>query len=1487
MRDNNKWYSILEAANAQNINDIIDQGVLEKVEATKNMAVLHLYINIKELVNLDDLFTIIQKVRTYLLAQMNAEKISFSWNATNCDCSKELAEEYFNKTLKMLSSKNHSLIALNKYTKRFDHNQIIFDVASANDKIIVEEATKNFSSIFQTFGAINLSILINIKADEVDFADVNKRKMQIEEEQADTRAYEKLVNIIENNKNEKNKKEMRQKNFSSALKMEIQDLPSSSMGVQEFRQIKGTDKVLIEGTLITKEIRKAGNYNIFLGTLTNGIDSIIIKHFLNDYDRKFYEEVLDTDMNITCRGSLQFDNFSNDVVVMCFDITVLGQATKETRRDEAFVKRVELHAHTKMSALDSVMDVDKYVKMASIFNHKALAVTDHANCHILPDFFDECKKANIKPIAGVEGYYIDDSGYKIALTDEDLSLIDATFVVFDLETTGFSINYNEIIEIGAVKIYKGMVVDSFSSFVKPSEVINKNITELTNITNEDVFDAPTIDQVLPTFKEFIKDAILVAHNATFDTEFLYENMRRLNIFEKPWPCIDTLQLARSFYSSILKRFNLKDVAKGLKVEVEQQHRALSDAHTTTNIFLKMIGDLYDLNIKNYNQINSAINKEDIYKYIIPSHINILVKNKTGLKNLYQIISDSHTKHFYKEARILRSVIDSHRDGLLIGSGCSNGEIFRMAYEGSKEKLKDLMEYYDYIEVQPLECYSHIVETSGTPVTNEYLKQTIRLIIDTANSLNKIVVATGDVHQLYKDDVKYRKIFTRVSRPGGGMHDLFKIENIPNTYFRTTSEMLDAFSFLPTQMAYDIVVTNTNKIAEMVEEFELFPDKLLTPRDDFLLPYGVASMQDALRDLSIANAKSIYGENLPKYVERRLLTELDSIIGNGYASVYYISHMLVENSNKNGYLVGSRGSVGSSFVATMMNITEVNPLKPHYVCPDCKFSAFKGIDEEHLSDEIKNNLNSVRVGFDLPDLNCPVCGAKLNKNGVDIPFETFLGFKGDKVPDIDLNFSGEYQPKAHLFCQEIFGEDYAFRAGTIGTVAEKTAYGFVRNYFEEKGETIREAEIKRIADALVDSKRTTGQHPGGIVVVPDDIEYSDIIPVQYPADDITQPMRTTHFEYHKFEKVLLKLDILGHDDPTVIKRLMDFVKENPDDFPFTTVDEIPFSDEKIISLFSSKDALELKGDDNDSLRSGTIGIPEFGTDFVRGMLNDIVPKKAEDIIKISGIAHGEDVWLGNVRDLIFGLSMTKEAIPFEKVIGCRDDIMVDLINYGLDDSDAFSIMEHVRKGKGLTTEEREIMSGHDVPEWYQLSCQKIKYMFPKAHATAYVIQALRIAWFKVYRPIYYYAAYFSCRAKEFDVEVLASGKNAIRNKISEIKQKIAAKTATNKEMDLVTELQIGLELYLRGYSFKQVDIAKSDATRFIISEDKKSLYLPFTAIDKLGDAAANSIMEARQDHPFTSKKDVERRTKINKTIYNSLLRLGVLDVLPDDEMDSLL
>ena len=1486
--NNEKWLGILKKANIE-LTDSIIEGEITEVKVSSDGKNWLISVRLPLLLPVDEVFNLMDKITKYVKGIIPIlEHVAFSFEYNNFIYNEELVKAYLQRGISECARSHKNVKVLEFYTKEFLKNRINIYVASDDDKTIAEEATNLIRGFFKTFGLSSVVIEVNVSTFEIDIKKDREREISLKDQQNDTIMLENKKRELAMRGSQTETKTYKERRSNVAIQRKIHDLPVTSMQVMEFKQINSTDHVVIEGTLISGEIKKAGQYEIFEGVVTDYTDSIVIKQFINPKNSRFYKNDMVPGHKIIVKGSVQYDNFIHDVVIMVTDITLAGIDVKNERVDEAPKKRVELHAHTKMSTLDSVLDVSQYVEQAKKFGHTAIAVTDHANCHALPEFFKECKAAGIKAIAGVEGYLIDDDRYRITLTDESINLSDATYVVFDLETTGFSVWFNEIIEIGAIKIKNGIIIDQFSSFVQPSRPISKVITDLTEIKNEDVANAPTIDDVLPKFVEFIGDSILVAHNATFDTGHLYYQMKKLGIYEKDFPCIDTLQLAKAMYSNILKRFKLSEVAKGLKVEIEQQHRALSDAQTTSNIFMKMIGDLAEYCVYDYKDINSVTNTDEAFRYIIPTHVNILVKNRKGLKNFYKIISDSHTTHFNREPRILKSVLSKYREGLLIGSGCSNGEIFRAAYEKSYDELKRKMAYYDYVEIQPLDCYDFLVERSGEEITSTFIKETIQKIIQAAKELGKLVVATGDVHQLNSEDGLYREIYMSVARPGGGLHELSDISKAPNMYYRSTNEMMQSFSFLPVDVAYDIVVTNTNLINDQIESYELFPDKLFAPRDDFMSKYGVPSMAQAVRDISYDTACNKYGSPLPKYVEERLEKELNSIIGNHFASVYYISHMLVKNSNDNGYIVGSRGSVGSSFVATMMKITEVNPLKPHYVCPKCKYAIFKGITSDSDDQKLVANLANAMTGQDLPPAKCPKCGHDLNRDGVDIPFETFLGFKGDKTPDIDLNFSGDYQERAHLFCRDVFGYDNAFRAGTIGTVAEKTAYGFVRGYLEKKGKTFREAEVKRIAKGIVGGKRTTGQHPGGIVVVPDDIEYTDIIPVQYPADDPKSTWRTSHYDYHSFESNLLKLDILGHDDPTVIKHLMDFVKKYPDEFPFKSVEEIPLTDSDVISLFCSKDALKLSGPDGDDLKSGTIGIPEFGTHFVREMLNDIMPKSFDEIVKVSGLSHGTDVWLGNAKDLVLGNNPNHEIIPFSQVIGCRDDIMVYLLSMNLNPADAFRIMEIVRKGKKpLSADDIALLKEYNVPDWYIESCKKIKYMFPKAHATAYVIMALRIGWFKVHRPIYYYAAYFSHRASAFDVEVLAAGRNAIRNKIAEINEKIAAKTASNKEIDLVDELQIALEMYLRGYSIKQVDINVSQAHEFVLSQNKKFLYLPFSAVDALGDAAAQSIVDARNNAPFTSKKDVERRTKLTRTIFNRLKALGAMDDLTDDDVNSLL
>ncbi len=1495
---NAKWLETLKLSNVE-VNDDIINGEITSVKVKQSDNSWRIYITLGRVLPWDELSDMFEKIKNAFIAKYNVSKVLFTIRWLDPTITSDDLITYFKAGVEVCKKIKATTILLAEFPCQIKENNLILKVPTIDNQNVVDEHLPLIQAFFVNYGIGHIKVSSSIDIDEVSKGDLHHESIVRMEDQNEAKSVElyqqKKAEVAEG----KEESTFYRSNFNRVLTIVLHEVPMTSMEVEEFRQINGTNIVETTGIVVKASIRElkakdGRTLRLFEGVITDFQDSIIIKRFYRESDAKIFEEDIKPNKRVVLQGNIQWDDFAKDVVIMCDRITVCGVDASRQRFDSNLEKRVELHAHTKMSVLDSILNVDEYVEQAKRFGHKALGVTDHANCHVLPEFFALCKKNDIKPIAGVEAYFVDDTNLRIVHPyDEDIDLKKATYVVFDLETTGLSVNYNEIIEIGAVKVKDGMIIDSFSSFVKPKNVISSFITELTSITNEMVANAPSIENIFKDFLAFIKGSVLVAQNADFDTGFLYQTMRNQKIEVTRYPCIDTLDLARTLYPEGLKNYKLETIAKYLKVEIEQQHRAIHDARTTTNVFNRMLVDLFNMGITKYKMIDSLIKPEQLAKTKRPTHLCILVRNKVGLKNFYKIISDAHTTHFNRDACVYKSVLEKYREGLLVGSGCANGDIFETAYEKSYEELLDKVSYYDYLEVQPPECYNWIFENMSDEERLPIIQDIIKKIISAGYEKNVLVVATGDVHQLLKEDSKYRSIYLSVARPnGGGPHPLSRYAPL-NMHFRSTTEMLDDFSFLPSNEAYDLVVTNTKKINEMIEEYPLFPNKLYVPRDDFMSKIGVPSMKEAVYDISFATTRKKYGEVLPLYVQERLEKELEAIIGHGYFSVYFISHLLVKNSNEAGYIVGSRGSVGSSFVATMMGITEVNPLKPHYVCPKCKFSAFKLSDEEkekyhmNVPTELDTKLKKVGVGMDLEDAYCPVCGEKLNKDGVDIAFETFLGFKGDKVPDIDLNFSGEYQAKAHLFCQDTFGIDNAFRAGTVSTVMEKTAFAYTRDYYRNKNIEIRKTEIERIANFIAGSKKTTGQHPGGIVIVPDDIEYTDIIPVQYPPVDSSelenQNWRTSHYDYHSFESNLLKMDILGHDDPTVIKQLMDFVHAEPEVFPFSTVEGIPYVDDDVLSLFSSKEALKINGDDMDRFSSGTKGIPEFGTNFVRGMLETIKPKSYEDIIKVSGLSHGTDVWNRNAEELVTGSNPLYPKVEFKEVIGCRDDIMLYLLEKNLPAHDAFTIMEGVRKGKGLKPEQEALMIKYNVPDWYIYSCKRIKYMFPKAHATAYVIMALRIGWFKVHRPIYYYAAFFSKRAKEFDPEILANGRNAIRNKITEFETKLSKKEElTNKESDLLGVLYIALEMVLRGYYFRQIDIEKSEATDFVIADDKKSLYLPFISVDSLGDAVAKSIIEARHKHQFTSKADFEYRTSVNKKQYARLKTLGVLDNLPEND-----
>lgn len=1257
-------------------------------------------------------------------------------------------------------------------------------------------------------------------------------------------------------------------------------------------------RCVLEGYIFDSETRDIRNGEMLLVTakFTDYTDSMYIKMFAKtDQAKKMVPKILGKGNWIRVSGRIQFDTFSQELCMMVNAAEII-QAKREERQDLApeNEKRVELHVHSKMSAMDGVTDIGTYIQQAAKWGHKAIALTDHGVVQAIPDAYYAGKKHDIKVIYGLEGNLVEDRP-RLAWSEQPIDLESATYVVYDVETTGFSTNYDLIIEVAAVKIKNGAIIDEFAEFANPHRRLSLKTIELTHILQSDVDQAPELEDVMRRFKEWTADAILVAHNANFDMGHITETYKRFNLGTCDNPVMDTLALARVLYHhqygvywnyandvSIdekfkrkMKRFNLKALAKFFKVDLTQHHRAIYDARATGQAFILMLRDIVKLGINRHDEVNQLVDPKNSFKLDYSDHITILAQNEVGFKNLFRIVSQSMTEDLYGQPRIRRSYLEAHREGLLIGSSCINGEVFQAALNKPYEELKDKAAFYDYLEVQPPEVYSHLIDQNSKEMAQSILG-TIKSIIRVGEELNIPVCATGDVHHLNRDDKLYREIYTRTPMVGGGRHPLNHpdIKSIPSMHFRTTDEMFKDFHFLDEEKQKEIIVTNPNLIADRCEKIKAIKDDLFTPADDFLKDKGIPSIKERLREMCYERAYEWYGQELPKYVLDRLEKELKSIIGNGFAVIYYISHILVKKSLDDGYLVGSRGSVGSSFVATLTDITEVNPLSPHYRCPNCLFSTFKMNDEEKQRYGIRQEEESFQEvlaksesGFDLPDADCPCCGTKLRKDGHDIPFETFLGFKGDKVPDIDLNFSGEYQPLAHLYCREVFGENFAFRAGTIGTVAEKTAFGYVKGYLEDTKKEMRRVEIERIAKGCEGVRRTSGQHPGGIIVVPNYMDIYDITPIQYPADDPTAEWRTTHFDFHSIHDNLLKLDILGHDDPTVIRYLQDISGIDPKD--------IPTDDPEVYKLFSSTESL---GVTPEQIRSttGSYGVPEFGTSFVRSMLEDTKPKSFAELVKISGLSHGTDVWLNNAADLVGGHEKFGK-VEFKNVIGCRDDIMVYLMYGGLEPALAFKIMEFVRKGMASKNPEawkefEEEMRKHNIPEWYIWSCGQIKYMFPKAHATAYVLMAIRIAWFKVHHPIYYYCAYFSKRADVFEIETMVKGPDAIRKRIDDIVEK--GFDALPKEKNLITILEIALEMTERGFYFQNFNIESSQAVDFKISEDKKSLIPPFSALDGLGGNVAQQIVAAREEEPFKTIRDVQLRGKVSKSLIEKLQLLNV-------------
>lgn len=1220
-------------------------------------------------------------------------------------------------------------------------------------------------------------------------------------------------------------------------------------------------EVVIRGMVKKLETRDIRNEKtIITFVLTDFTDSIKIKIFAKTIDVDDFLDSIKNGSFYIIKGIAMADTFEKDITIgSVVGIKTIDDFTSR-RHDNSPVKRVELHAHTMMSDMDAVVDVKKLVRRAFKWGHSAVAITDHGVVQSFPDAShalnprdysdpaEQQRAKDFKVIYGMEAYLVDD--LKEVVTGDMEQSLDDDFVVFDIETTGFSKINDRIIEIGAVKISKGEIVDRYSSFVNPEVPIPYKITDLTSITDDMVINAPTIEKVLPEFIEFCKGTVMVAHNATFDMGFIIRNANIQGIKDK-FTYIDTVGLSRILLPN-LSRYKLNTVAKALGVSLENHHRAVDDAGATAEIFVKLADMLKEKDIDNIKQIDKLgrLSAEAIRK--LPAfHAIILAKNDVGRVNLYKMVSLSHLEYYNKRPKIPKSLLMECREGIMLGSACEAGEVFKAVIGNqSEEQIARLVNFYDYLEIQPLGNNEFLIRSDRSDERNinskEDLMKINQRIVDLGSEYNKPVVATCDVHFLEPEDEIYRRIILA----GKGFKDA---DMQPPLYFRTTQEMLDEFAYLGRDKAEEVVITNTNWVSDQIEK--------ISPVRSDKCPPVLANSEEDLRNICYDKAHEIYGEVLPVKVKDRLEHELTSIISNGFAVMYIIAQKLVWKSNEDGYLVGSRGSVGSSFVATMAGITEVNPLSPHYYCKHCHYSDFD-------SEEVKKIAGS--SGCDMPDMNCPECGELLEKDGHDIPFETFLGFNGDKEPDIDLNFSGEYQSKAHDYTEVLFGKGHTFRAGTIGTLADKTAFGYVKNYFEERDIHKRNVEIDRIIEGLVGVKRTTGQHPGGIVVLPHGEDIYSFTPVQHPANDMKTKTITTHFDYHSIDHNLLKLDILGHDDPTMIRMLEDI----------TGVDaqSIRLDEEKVLSLFHDTSALGVTPKDIDGCALGCLGVPEFGTDFVMQMVKEAKPKTFSDLVRISGLSHGTDVWLNNAQTLI-----KEGTCTLSTCICTRDDIMIYLMNTGVEAGLSFKIMESVRKGKGLTDEMEEAMIAEGVPDWYIRSCKQIKYMFPKAHAAAYVMMAFRIAYFKIYYPLAYYAAYFSIRASAFNYELMCQGKEHLEQWMADYKRR--SSMLTKKEQDTFRDMRIVQEMYARGFSFEPIDIYNAQAHRCQIIGDR--LMPSLSSIDGMGDTAANGVVDAAKQGKFLSRDDFKVRSKVSSTVVDTMARLGMFGELPESNQMSLL
>ncbi|WP_414048000.1 PolC-type DNA polymerase III [Macrococcus equi] len=1402
--------------------DFVNNSKLSRIDISKADRIWHMYFELPEHLTYQ-LFNILQSKMTEHFASI--ANVTFEISVVDDSKLTDRINEYIPYAIDQttMSPSLKGQLKNKKYT--FSGDVLKFNVVNEIEQQHFEKSCNGkLLKAFQCAG-FNLKDIIFETSDDDHLRELASLEAHIQEEEAKQSDIlrEKMVER-EKQKAESISEEITHCSIGKKIQLETIK-PIETIIEEEF-------KVAIEGVIFDIEIKalKSGRHIVQL-KITDYTDSLILKMFTrkgkNDHDHLSSLKVGDW---VRAQGRIEQDTFIRDLVMMISDIEKINKSAKQDKSEN---KRVEFHLHTAMSQMDGITHISRYVDQAAKWGHQAIAITDHNGCQGFPDAHAAASKAGIKMIYGIEGMLVDD-GVAISYKPQDIDLKTATYVVFDVETTGLSSQYDKIIELAAVKVKDGEIVDKFERFSNPGERLNETIKNLTGITDDMLVDAQPIEDVLSDFRDFVGDAIYIAHNASFDMGFIDTGFERLGYGATTNGVIDTLELSRTINTELGKH-GLNFLAKKYGVELTQHHRAIYDAETTAHIFVKMLKQMEQLGVTNHNQIDAKLSNQDAYKRARPMHVTLIVQNQTGLKNLFKIVSESMVTYFYRTPRIPRSLLIEHREGLLVGSACDNGEVFTAVMQKDQDEVERIAKFYDFLEVQPKALYQHLLERDLIR-DNETMEEIYDRILRVGEKLDIPVIATGNAHYLHEHEKPAREILI-ASNPGNPLNR----QTLPDAHFRTTDEMLDAFHFLGEEKAFEIVVTNTNKLADSIDTVIPIRDELYTPT--------IEGANEEIREMSYNRARSIYGEDLPEIVVARLEKELDSIIGNGFAVIYLISQKLVKKSLDDGYLVGSRGSVGSSFVATMTEITEVNPLPPHYICPKCKSS--------HFFED-----GSVASGFDLPDKNCPTCDVPYIKEGQDIPFETFLGFKGDKVPDIDLNFSGEYQPVAHNYTKVLFGEDKVFRAGTIGTVAEKTAFGYVKGYLNDSGIHKRGAEIDRLVKACTGVKRTTGQHPGGIIVVPGDMDIYDFTPIQYPADQQDSAWRTTHFDFHSIHDNLLKLDILGHDDPTMIRMLQDLSGMDPK--------TIPVDDKETMKIFSSPESLGVSEEDI-LCKTGTLGVPEFGTGFVRQMLEDTKPSSFSELVQISGLSHGTDVWLGNAQELI-----KSGTCDLSSVIGCRDDIMVYLMYAGLEPSLAFKIMESVRKGKGLSEEFEAAMRENKVPEWYLDSCKKIKYMFPKAHAAAYVLMAVRIAYFKVHHPLYYYASYFTVRASDFDLLTMVKDKHTIKATVKDYYARYH--DLGKKEKDVLTVLEITNEMAQRGFKVQPISLEKSTAFEFIIEGD--TLIPPFISVPGLGENVAKRIVAARDEGPFLSKEELNKKAGVSQKIIDYLDELGSLKDMPD-------